>query len=149
MTTVEESRNRPFAKPVYLVEIALRNSGPTLFLSDRTITVGSQLYEDYLRDLSGIGLELERATSGGLNADVTLSFRNDRYQSYGYLIELAETYPFEGAQCKIKEAYLGDDGNPSDAETVFAGLLDEPGDIDLLSFRCSMSSMETRADKKW
>jgi hypothetical protein len=149
MTTVEESRNRLYAKPHYLVEIALGNSGPTLYLSDRTITVGSRIYEDYLRDLSGIGVELKRGTSGGLNADIALSFKNDRHQSYDYLIELGDVYPFEGAECTIKEVYLDDDGNPSAAETVFSGLLDEPADIDLLSFRCSVSSMEMKADRKW
>lgn len=149
MTTVAESRDRPRANPVCLIEIALKNSGPTLYLSDRNLTVGAQRYEDYLRDLSGIGGEIKRATSGGLNADITLSFKNDRYQGYDYLIEIGDVYPFEGAVCVIKEVYLDDAGNASDAETVFKGVLDEPGDIDLSGFQCSVSSMELAADNKW
>ncbi|MDA8087428.1 MAG: hypothetical protein M0Z75_12075, partial [Nitrospiraceae bacterium] len=35
-------------EPVYLVQITLRNGGPTLYLSDRNITVGNQRYESYL-----------------------------------------------------------------------------------------------------
>lgn len=152
MTTVSESRGRPYAKPVYLVEVALRNSGPTLYLSDRNITVGAQRYEDYLRDLSGIAEGLERAASGGLNADITLSFKNDRYLSYEHLIEMGETYPFEGAECVIKEVYLDDPsaglGHSGPVE-LFRGVLDEPELIDLLSFRCALSGMDRKADRQW
>jgi hypothetical protein len=152
MPTVGESRGRPYAKPVYLVEVALGNSGPTLYLSDRNITVGTNRYEDYLRDLSGIAEGLERSASGWLNADVTLSFKNDRYLSYEYLIEMGETYPFEGAECVIKEVYLDDPsagsshGGPVE---LFRGVLDEPEHIDLLFFRCALSGMDRRADRQW
>ncbi|GAB4389055.1 MAG: hypothetical protein Kow0025_12080 [Thermodesulfovibrionales bacterium] len=137
------------ARPVCLVEITLGNSGPVLYFSDRGVSVGGRAYEDYLEDLSGVGDELRRADSGGLNPAVTLRFRNDRYGPYGYLIEVGEEHPFEGAECVIKEAYLDDAGAPSEAETVFKGVLDEPRDIDLAGFTCSVSSMLMRADKEW
>ena len=146
MTTVARSRGYDRAEPVYFVEIALLNSGPVLYLSDRNVTVSGQAYEDYLSDLSGLGDSLERATSGGLNADITLGFRNERFRSYSYLIEIGETYPLIGAACTIRECYLDASGAPSDTETAFKGVLDEPCDITLFGFSCGVSSAEFRAD---
>jgi hypothetical protein len=143
------ARDRSRLKPAYLLEISLKNGGPTLYFSDRNIEVSEQKYEDYLEDLSGIGEEIKRATSEGINADITLSFKNDRFRSYSYLIEIGESYPFEGAEVVIKEVYLDDDGVPSDVEVIFKGVLDEPKDIDLMGFKCSVSSMEFHKDRLW
>jgi hypothetical protein len=140
---------RDRARPVCLVEISLLNSGPTLYLSDRNATVLGRRYEDYLSDLSVVGEELRRADSEGLNAAVTLSFKNDRYKSYSYLIEIGETYPFEGAGCVIKAAWFDGDGTLLLLETVFRGVFDEPREVDLMGFNCSVSSMEFQADTKW
>jgi hypothetical protein len=167
-TTVEEARARPRLEPVYLVGIELKGSGevfrnyafettafqagpvpPKLNFSDRNIKVGSYFYECYLEDLSGLGEELRRTTSGALNADITLRFRNDPYSTYDHLIEIGDTYPFEGALCVIREVYLDDDGTPSNAVTVFQGVLDEPRDVDLMGFTCKVSSMEFAADRRW
>lgn len=149
MTTIAEARGTNRLKPVFLVEITLGNSGPTLYLSDRNLTVAGQRYEDYLGDLSGLAEEVRRAESGGLNSDITLSFRNDRFQGYDYLIEMGETYPFEGAACVIKEVCLDDADNTSETETLFKGVLEEARDIDLIGFRCKVSSMLMKADKQW
>jgi hypothetical protein len=140
-------RNR--AKSVCLVEIALLNSGPTLYLSDRNVTVRGQRYEDYLSDLTGPGEELSRRDSEGLNSEIDLEFDNSRYRGYGCLIEAGEAYPFEGAECVIKTAWLDDDGELLELETVFKGSLDEPCEITLSGFACRVSSMEFSADIKW
>ncbi len=149
MTTIAQARDKDRARPVYLMEITLLNSGPTLYFSDGNITVGGQRYEDYLGDLSGLGEDIRRSDSEGLNANINLGFKNDRYKAYTYLVELGETYPFEGAEVTIKETYLDAAGVPSDAETVFKGALDEPRDIDLMGFACRVSSVEFRADLKY
>ena len=142
-------RNYPRIEPIYIVEIALKNSGPTLYLSDRNITFGGQAYENYIKDISGIEGEISRVDSAALNTDITITFKNDPYASYDYLVEIGDTYPFEGAECLIREVYLDDDDNPSDIVTIFKGVIDEPQDIDLLSFQCKVSSMMFQKDKQW
>ncbi len=135
--------------PVWLLDIVLQNSGPTLHFSDRNIIVGSTLYEDYLEDLSGLGAQLRRRNSETLNLDVTLRFKNSRFKSYNHLIEIGDAYPFEGASATIKRIYLDDNNAPSDAETVEKVVLDEPADIDLMSFICRASSMPFAMDELW
>jgi len=142
-------RNYPRIEPIYIVEIALKNSGPTLYLSDRNITFGGQAYENYIKDISGIEGEISRVDSAALNTDITITFKNDPYASYDYLVEIGDTYPFEGAECLIKEIYLDDDGALSNMVTIFKGVIDEPQDIDLLSFQCKVSSMMFQKDKQW
>jgi len=142
-------RDRSRYKPAYLVEITLKNGGPTLYFSDRNINADGTLYEDYLDDLSGLGDELRRLDSSALNADITLRFKNDKYKGYNYLIEIGDTYPFEGAVCVIKETALDDSGTPSIPETVFKGALDEPSAIDLMGFTCRVSSMPYVKDRAW
>ena len=146
MTLVAQARDRDRLHPVYLVEIVLLNSGPTLYLSDRNITVGGQDYEDYMDGLSGLGSELERLDSSGLNSALTLGFKNDKYQAYNYLIEIGGAYPIELATVTLKECYLDAAGTPSDTEVVFKGVLDEPRKIDLMRFTCMVTSMEFKAD---
>ena len=137
-------------KLAYLVEITLQGTNPpTLYLSDRNITVGGQIYECYLANLSGLREEIERATSEGLNPDITLEFLNDKYKTNNHLIELGDTYPFEGAVTIIKEVYIDDNDELSDTLTIFKGTLDEPQDIDLLKFKCSLSSMPTVKDEQF
>ncbi|MDP2168406.1 MAG: phage tail protein [Thermodesulfovibrionales bacterium] len=144
----EVLRDMPRLNPIYLIEVTLKNNGPTLYFSDRGIEIGSRIYEDYLKDLSGIGEELKRVSSVGLNADIQLDFKNDKWQAYNYLIEAGDTYPFEGAECLIKEIYL--DGNDfSEPVTLFKGVLDSPDDIDLMGFKCKVSSMPYAKDRGW
>lgn len=142
-------RDRSRAEPVYLVEIMLKNSGPTLYLSDRNILVSSRQYENYIQDITGISGDVNRADSTISNADITIVLKNDKYTSYDYLVEIGDVYPFEGATCLIKEVYLGDDSTPSEVVTIFKGVIDEPQEIDLLSFQCSVSSTMFQKDKQW
>ena len=150
MTAISEARSHDRAKPVYLVEIILSGpTPPTLYLSDRNITVASQLYEDYLDSLSGLGAELKRVDSSGLNVNAKLDFKNDRYMAHAHLIGIGEANPFDGATCLIKEVYLGNDGTPSASEILFKGKLDEPRNIDVMKFTCAVSTMEHAADNTW
>jgi hypothetical protein len=139
--SIIQAREKLYTTPIYLLEITLKNSGPTLYFSDRNVTVSGQIYEDYLEALSDIGKELRRASSQGNNYDIVLKFKNDKYLTHDYLILIGETYPFEGATCTIKEVYL-DNGTLSAVETVFVGQLDEPRNINLLNFECNISSKE-------
>lgn len=144
MTTVARALDR--ARPVYLIEISLQNSGPALYLSDRNITVDGRLYEDYILSVETASEEALRTTSSGLNSPLKIGFKNERWRSYAYLIEAGETYPFEGARLLLKETCLDDSGTPASPETVFVGRLDAPQDIDLMGFSCGVSSMEYVAD---
>jgi len=136
-------------KPVYLIEITLQNSGPVLYFSDRNITVGSQIYENYLESLSGLGRQLRRRNSETLNLDIDFTFKNQRYKNYSFLIEIGDTYPFEGAETTIKKVYLDDDNTPSDVEIIEKVVLDEPSDIDLMSFNCKASAVPYAKDELW
>lgn len=144
MTTAARSLDR--ARPVYLIEIALQNCGPTLYFSDRNITVDGRLYEDYVSSVETATEEALRTTSSALNSALAIGFRNERWRSYAYLIEVGETYPFEGGRLKLKETYLNDAGLPTGPETVFVGRLDAPEAIDLMGFKCGVSSMEYVSD---
>lgn len=145
----EQLRDRPRVEPVYLVEITLKNSGPTLYFSDRNIVVGAQRYENYIEEIQGIGEEIKRIDSTFLNIDITIVFKNEKYKTYNYLVEIGDTYPFEGADCTIKEVYLDDNNNPSDPETLLKCNLDELQEIDLMSFQCKVSSRIFQKDANW
>ncbi len=153
MTTVSQARDSSRIKPVYLVQLTLKNSGPTLYFSDRNITVAGQLYESYLHDLSGVAQELKRADSTALNVNTQLSFRNDKISyngtDYANLITLGQTYPFETSTCQIFETYLDDNQNPSDTVLIFKGVLDCPANIDLMGFKCKVSTMPMYMDARW
>lgn len=141
--------DRSRLKVVYFLDITLQNSGPTLHISDSNIVINGQRYELYLMDLSGLGEEIERSTSKGLNPDIDLTFLNDRIQDKNHLIKLGDTYPFEGAECVIKEAYLDDNDVPSEEVTIFKGNLDEPRDVEPLSFSCGVSSALIIKDRQF
>jgi hypothetical protein len=129
------------------VDIELRGAGaPTLRLSDKNIDYDVYSYARYIDNISGLAEDVERAGSGGMNADVSILFLNDPWGSDDRLIELESSYPFDGAVCTIKAVHLMDDGTPSEAETVFVGRLDQPEAIDLVHFRCRVSSKEFFAD---
>jgi hypothetical protein len=145
----QKALDRKRLAPIWLVEISLQNSGPTLYFSDRNILVGSTLYEDYLEDLNGLGAQLNRKNSEFLNLDVTFRFKNRRFKTYNHLIEIGDAYPFEGAAATIKKVYLDDNDNPSDAEIIEKVILDEPGDIDQVNFMCRASSMPFAMDELW
>ena len=150
MTTIAEARNKIGIAPVYLVEITLLGtSPPTLYFSDRNITVSGQIYEDYIQEISGISEELKLVDSSGLSSDVSIVFKNDKYKTHDYLIEIGKTYPFSGASCTIKECLLDSDGNPSDVETIFVGACEEPSNINLLSFTCSISDKVIDKDERF
>ncbi len=139
---MDEARDQDRLEPVYLVEIALLNSGPTLYLSSRDVTYQSTAYQSYLDRVDGLGNESPRGGKGSLNAHVSIVFRNDPYGQSAHLVELGDTYPFEGAGITVKEVYLDGDGNMSSSDTVFHGALEEPRDIDLMSFTCKASRMD-------
>ncbi len=150
-----EARGRTRLEPVRLVEVELKNSGPTLYFSDRNIEVGGQRYENYIEDLSGLGEGLRRAESPGPDSLLTLRFKNDAFESHDYLVEVGDTYPFEGAVVTVKEVYLdpptgsGQAARQSETVELFKGILDEPRDIDLLGFTCGATSMEYAKDREW
>ncbi|KKL61871.1 hypothetical protein LCGC14_2190980 [marine sediment metagenome] len=148
MAGIDEARALDRAEPVYLVEVELLNSGPTLYFSDRSITVGGTLYEDYLHDLSGLGAELARSSAGGLNTSLALRFRNDPWRSYGFLVEAGEDFPFEGSTITVKEVLIESTGSPSAPAVVFKGFLEQPMETDLMGFRARASSMEFAADNR-
>ena len=146
MTNISEARALDRAEPVYLLEVALLNSGPTLRLSDRNVTVGGQSYEDCMEDLSGPGEEGRRQDSTGLNSELSFRFSNAPMGAYQHLIEIDAEHPFTGAGVVIKETYLDGTGQPSDTGVLFKGVLDEPREIDLMGFTCRATSMEFAAD---
>jgi hypothetical protein len=149
MTTVAEARNRINVSPIYLIEITLLNSGPTLYFSDRPVTISSQEYEDYIDSIDGIAEDISFLTSESLNSDITINFKNEPYLTHSYLIQIGDTYPFDGATCTIKEVYKLHDGTYSDVETIFVGILDEPENINLVGFSCNVSDKVISADEKY
>lgn len=149
MTTITEARGHDRAQPVWLAEITLLNGGPTLYFSDRIVTLDGKTYEDYLSGLSGPGEEIRRADSRGIEAETTILFKNERFGSYEHLIEVGDTYPFEGAECVIKEAYLGASGEPSGAEVVFRGFLGPPEGIDAGGFACKVLTADRHRANLW
>ena len=144
--TVAEARKLPHVMPVYLVEISLLNGGPVLYFSDRNITFSGQLYQDYIQNLSAMSAELLRIDSTGLNSDVRLVFKNDRFKTHVYLIEIDDTYPFTGAPVTIKEIYVNGGVATSDYDTVYVGVCEEPREITLVQFELHVSSREFQAD---
>jgi len=149
MTTITEARDNDRAWPVWLVEITLRNGGPTLYFSDRTVTLDGNTYNDYLRGISGPGEEIRRADSSSLEAEATISFKNERYGACEHLIEIGDTYPFDGAECVIREGYLDEFGEPSEAEVVFRGFLGPPEGIDEAVFSCGVLAPDRHRANLW
>lgn len=152
-TPLSQVRDASRLKPVYLVQISLKNSGPTLYFSDRNITVSGQLYEDYLHDLSGVAQELKRADSTAMNVNLELGFHNDKISyggtDYDHLIELCQAYPLETSICEIYETAYDWQGNPATPLLVFKGVMDCPENIDLMDFKCKVSTMPTYMDARW
>ncbi|MCP3680285.1 MAG: hypothetical protein GY782_08570 [Gammaproteobacteria bacterium] len=147
MTTINEGRTKLHAEPVYLFEIELKNSGPTLYFSDRNITVGGQRYENYIdTSLVKIKNEVKRMTSEGKNASIPLKFYNEKYAAHTHLIEIDDTYPFVGSTVTVKEFYIIN-GTPSDTETIYKGILEEPVNITIATFECTLSSLIYAKDK--
>jgi len=140
--TIAQLGDRARLHPVWLVEITLKNSGPTLYFATRNVNVGSQRYENYLLEVQGVGDELRRVDSSGLNTRITLSFANKKFKTHKNLIEIGDTYPFNGADTVLKQVYIDDDGNPSsDVKTWFKGKIDQPDNIVRnRSFDCKLSS---------
>lgn len=150
MTENNVARHRVSVTPTYLIEITLLGtSPPTLYFSDKNITIDSQIYLDFIDSLDGIGGELKLLTSDNLNSDISISFKNDPFQTYGYLSQIGDVYPFDGASCTIKECYKLIDGSYTDPETLFVGVLDEPRDITLVGFSCNVSDKIIALDEKF
>ncbi|MDO8282704.1 MAG: hypothetical protein Q7U10_08830 [Thermodesulfovibrionia bacterium] len=134
----------------YLLDITLQGTGaPTLHISDRTITVSGVTYQNYLKDLSGLGEEIDRANSEGRNADITLVFKNKPYLTYNFFIQIGSTYPFEGALITIKEILINDLNVPGEPITIHMGVLDEAQDVDTLSFTYQASSLWKLKDEQF
>ncbi len=148
MADIDEARAFDRAEPVCLVEVGLLNSGPTLYFSDRQVTVEGQLYEGYLHDLSGLGSELRRRDAYGLNTALELGFSNDPWGAYAFLVEAFEDYPVDGAAVVVSEVLMDSAGTPSTAATLFKGVLEEPREIDLRGFRCRACGVEFAADNR-
>ncbi|MCK5012232.1 MAG: hypothetical protein KAS66_00270 [Candidatus Omnitrophica bacterium] len=125
MTTPGEARAKNRLEPVLLFDIELLNGGGTLCFSDRTITIGSTPYHHYILNASDVSDAVKRDTSTGDNPAVTIIFNNKSFRTYLHLSLIAATYPFSGGKVTIQEVYLDDDGNPSTAETLFVGRLEE------------------------
>lgn len=149
MPTAAELRDRERLNVVWLVEITLKNSGPILYLSTKNIIVGGQPYEDYIEAISGMELQVNRLDSHFQNQDILITFNNDAYSGYNYLIEAGETYPFEGATCVIKECLLDDSNTPATPTIIYKGYLDEPRKIDINRFECSVSSIFFWLARRW
>jgi alpha-tubulin suppressor-like RCC1 family protein len=150
MTTIAEARSKIGVTPIYLLEITLLGtSPPTLYFSDRNIIISNQIYLDFIDSLDGIGEEIKFLTSENLNADITINFKNDPFQTYSYLSQIGDVYPFDGASCTIKEVYKLQDGTYSDVETIFVGVLDEPREITLTGFLCNVSDKVIFLDEKF
>ncbi len=146
---IGEARSRPYLEPVYLVEITLGNSGPTLYLSERNISAGGQLYEAYLKDLSGISNQAGRSTRKIPASPVQIILLNDEFKTYNYLAGIGDTYPFEGAGCVIKEAYMDDSGSASDSVVLFKGIITAVREIGLSEFTCEAVSMPFAMESFW
>jgi len=146
---LEKARAFTRLKPLWLVDIQLQNNGPTLRFSDRNIIIDTVVYENYLDDLNNLEEEIERSSSEGLNPRIRLKFKNSKFRGYNHLIEIGDIYPFEGAEITVKKVYLDENNIPSIEETCFKGVLDEPENIDLIHFECSVSSMPFAKDQKF
>ena len=140
-------RERRRAKIVWLVDVELLGSGaPVLRLSNRNLEYNIYRYEKYILKVSGIARQLSRLDSDSLNSPVSILFENRPFMAFDYLIEAGQTYPFEGARCTVSALHLDDDGNPTEAEIVFVGVLDEPQSITKKEFSCMASSVEFFSD---
>lgn len=142
------SEARVSVRPVYLVEIALQASGPVLYFSDRNVTVGGQVYEDYIASVTTPAEEALRPTSESLNAPLSIEFRNEPWRGFARLIEAGAEHPFEGGRCTLSEAYIDDAGVCGTPVTLFIGTLDAPAEIDLQGFTCAVSALDYGADNK-
>lgn len=121
MSQILESRRISI---IYLVEIGLLNGGPTLYFSDRNVVAGGINYENYVEAVDGITEEVKRSDSTFLNPSISIKFRNKRFLTHDYLIEIGDSYPFDGADCTIKELRYIDSPEASEILTVYdaAGL---------------------------
>ena len=106
MVTLAEARSKIHVRPIFIFDIALLgDSAPTLYFSDRNVTVGGNDYEDFIDNMPDIQEEVRFINSSGLNSDITIVFKNDKYETKDYLIQFTETYPFNGATVTIQEVY--------------------------------------------
>ncbi|MBI5634852.1 MAG: hypothetical protein HZA15_15400 [Nitrospirae bacterium] len=146
---IEQARDNPRFEQVFLAIITLKNGGPTLYHSTRNLSVFGYIYEDYLVSVSGLSSDVRRADLTSLNSDLTLIFKNDRILTYDYLSDLDTAYPFMGASLLLQEVYISAEGDLSEIETVFSGVLDQPTDIGLKEFTCQASTLLHDADRRW
>jgi hypothetical protein len=137
------------ARPVWLVDIAPLGGGPVLHAADVNITVQGVRYEDYLDRLSGLGSELSRVDSSGLAGDVAIELDNARFRGYPYLAEAGEDYPFEGAACAVRCAWLdvsSDGGALLAVDDVFTGTVEGAQGITLMGLTLTAKSNEFKGD---
>ncbi len=146
---IAQARDGSSLEPVFICDIQLKNAGPLLRFSTRQITVGGYLYEPYIEAISGLSDEINRIDSSFLNAAIQIVFKNLPFKTYDFLIEIADTYPFTGAQITVKEVYLSNGSPTSDTATLFLGNLDEPREIDIAAFKCNVSTRAFYLDQTW
>jgi hypothetical protein len=153
--TAAEARKAGHAEIVILAEISLLNSGPTLYLADRTVTIGAQRYEDYLAECPDITEECKREDSTGQNADVELIIKNDPYETYSHLVKIGEDHPWVGATVAIKETYVVRPDYPGAVPeyttpvTLFAGVCRAPEEITTRSFKLNCQSWAEHRDQTY
>lgn len=140
-------RERRRAHIAWLVDVQLLAPGaPLLKFSDINIDYVTDRYDRYIMAIGGVAQELERASSDSLNSPINITFRNGPWRAFSNLIEVGETYPFEGAAVTVKSVHLDDEKNPTDAEIIFQGILEEPRAITRRDFTCRAASVEFIAD---
>jgi len=108
-----------------LLEIEL--DGKTLYLSDKYITVGSNLYQGLISDFGSAGVV---GGSGSLAemSDITISAFNKAvggFTSFSRFSELVSSYSFEGRNVRFLQYFDG--LTYSDCEVFFSGKIDTVG----------------------
>lgn len=148
MTTALQAKDRARLAPVRMVEIALADSGPTLYLADRAVLVQGQQYEDYLIDVGEIATACSILGGCATGSPVQVRMKNDPYAGYQSLAAIEAAHPFTGARCVLKQAYLSHAGEPSEPEVVFEGIAQGPVEIGPMGLTCVLWPMDRAADNE-
>lgn len=139
--TLADVRTRDRIAPIPLVTITTL-SGAVLRVSDRVVTVDGLTYDSGLLGHSSIDQAIDWDGRGALNADLTLTLRNDAVTlnevAYSSLIAALDVHPIDRARVHVSYACT-DDGQTTETETPFVGIAESPQDIttESLSLRCS------------
>jgi len=131
---------------IYLAEMTLANSGPTLFHATETVKIGSQDYESCL---AGPPTGLAERLGQGSNPEVVIPFLNGRWSTYNFLSDAAADYPFVSAAITAKEVWKLNDGTLSDAYTAFVGRVDKRRNVTTERFEVVCSDIRLYYAKQW